>query len=199
EVSMELTKAGDYGYLGIFTVEAIANASIFLPIPSAILTMASGIFLNPIFVGIFAGLGAAVGELTGYLVGYGGSRLIEEKHEFAAMRKIYARYGLWSIFIFAAIPFPFDVIGIVCGILKVRPLLFFVLTAAGKITSRLLLATAGRQGADIFFGIFEGQIDFLGILIIIIITSIFLGALIFWRISVGQEKNNALLREDSQK
>jgi hypothetical protein len=57
------------------------------------------------------------------------------------------------------------------------------------------LATAGRQGADIFFGIFEGQIDFYGILIIIIITSIFLGALIYWRICVSHEKNNMVSRE----
>jgi len=154
--------------------------------------MASAIFLNPILVGIFAGLGAAVGELTGYVIGMGGSKFIEEKPEFVAMRKIYEKYGLWSIFIFAAIPFPFDIIGIICGVLKVRPLLFFILTAGGKVTSRLMLAAAGKQGADIFFGIFEGNIDFYGILIILIIASIFIGALVYWRICIRNERNVCL-------
>ena len=174
----------------MFAVEAIANSTIFFPIPGALVTMASAIFLNPIAVGIFAGLGAAVGELTGYLLGFGGRKLIKDKIEFVSIRKLYAKYGLWTIFMFAAIPFPFDVIGIVCGMLKVPPKIFFALTAGGKITSRLLLAVAGKQVANLLFGIFEGRVDFFGVLLIIIIVSVFLGSLIYWRIWLNKEKNN---------
>ncbi len=177
-----------YGYLGVFAVEAIANATILFPIPSALVTMASAIFLNPIAVGILAGLGAAVGELTGYLVGLGGKKLIEEKIEFISIRKIYSKYGLWTIFMFAAIPFPFDIIGIVCGMLEVPPIVFFSLTACGKIASRLMLAAAGAQGANLVFGIFEGRIDFFGILIILIIVSVFLSSLIYWRMWLRKER-----------
>ena len=179
-----------YGYFGVFTVEAIANATILFPIPGALVTMASAIFLNPIAVGIFGGLGAAVGELTGYLVGLGGRKLIEEKIEFVSIRKIYAKYGLWTIFVFAAIPFPFDIIGIVCGILRLPPMIFFTLTACGKIVSRLMLAAAGKRGVNLLFGIFEGRIDFYGILFILIIVSIFLGSIIYWRVWLDKERNN---------
>ena len=177
-----------YGYLGIFAVEVIANSTILFPIPGALLTLASGIFLNPIIVGIYAGLGAAVGELTGYIIGIGGRKLIQDKTEFISMRKVYAKYGLWTVFIFSAIPFPFDIIGILCGVLKVRPLVFFSLTACGKITSRVLLATAGTQVANIFFSILEGKFDFYAVLLIIIIASIFLFSILYWRFFVSRER-----------
>lgn len=178
-----------FGYLGIFIVEAIANATLFFPIPGAIFTMASGLFLNPIMVGIYAGLGAAVGELTGYLVGFGGGVLIEDKVEFKSMRRVYAKYGLWTIYIFSAIPFPFDIIGIICGVLRVRPLAFFVLTALGKITSRVMLAAVGTQVANIFIGILEGRFDLLAIILILIISAIFTFSISYWKIIVNRDKN----------
>jgi len=178
-----------FGYLGIFIVEAIANATLFFPIPGAIFTMASGLFLNPIMVGIYAGLGAAVGELTGYLVGFGGGVLIEDKVEFKSMRRVYAKYGLWTIYIFSAIPFPFDIIGIICGVLRVRPLVFFVLTALGKITSRVMLAAVGTQVANIFIGILEGRFDLLAIILILIISAIFTFSISYWKIIVNRDKN----------
>jgi uncharacterized membrane protein YdjX (TVP38/TMEM64 family) len=177
-----------FGYLGIFIVEAIANATLFFPIPGAIFTMASGLFLNPIMVGIYAGLGAAVGELTGYLVGFGGGVLIEDKVEFKSMRRVYAKYGLWTIYIFSAIPFPFDIIGIICGVLRVRPLAFFVLTALGKITSRVMLAAVGTQVANIFIGILEGRFDLLAIILILIISAIFTFSISYWKIIVNRDK-----------
>ena len=180
-----------FGYLGIFIVEAIANATLFFPIPGAIFTMASGLFLNPIIVGIYAGLGAAVGELTGYLIGFGGGVLIEDKVEFKSMRRLYAKYGLWTIYIFSAIPFPFDVIGIICGVLRVRPLVFFVLTALGKITSRVMLAAVGTQVANIFIGILEGRFNLLAIILILIISAIFTFSISYWKIIVNRDKNAA--------
>lgn len=178
-----------FGYLGIFIVEAIANATLFFPIPGAIFTMASGLFLNPIIVGIYAGLGAAVGELTGYLIGFGGGVLIEDKVEFKPMRRFYAKYGLWTVYIFSAIPFPFDIIGIICGVLRVRPLVFFVLTALGKITSRVMLAAVGTQVANIFIGILEGRFDLLAIILILIISAIFTFSISYWKIIVNRDKN----------
>ena len=179
-----------FGYLGIFIVEAIANATLFFPIPGAIFTMASGLFLNPIIVGIYAGLGAAVGELTGYLIGFGGGVLIKDKIEFKSMRRVYAKYGLWTVYIFSAIPFPFDVIGIICGVLRVRPLVFFVLTALGKITSRVMLAVIGTQVANIFIGILEGGFDLPAIILILIISAIFTFSISYWKIIVTRDKND---------
>ena len=178
-----------FGYLGIFIVEAIANATLFFPIPGAIFTMASGLFLNPIIVGIYAGLGAAVGELTGYLIGFGGGALIKDKIEFKSMRRVYAKYGLWTVYIFSAIPFPFDVIGIICGVLRVRPLVFFVLTALGKITSRVMLAAVGTQVANIFIGILEGGFDLPASILILIVSAIFTFSISYWKIIVTRDKN----------
>ncbi|WP_455277594.1 VTT domain-containing protein [[Eubacterium] cellulosolvens] len=152
-------------------------------------TMASGLFLNPIIVGVYAGLGAAVGELTGYLIGFGGGVLIEDKVEFKPMRRFYAKYGLWTVYIFSAIPFPFDIIGIICGVLRVRPLVFFILTALGKITSRVMLAAVGTQVANIFIGILEGRFDLLAIILILIISAIFTFSISYWKTIVNRDKN----------
>jgi len=139
----------NFSYLGIFIISMIGTSTIFLPFPSyLIIALAAGIGLNPFLVGISAGLGSAVGELTGYFIGVGGEKIIEKerKKEPKFIKKfvqLFKRFGFPIIVITAAIPFPFDAIGIVCGMLNYNIKKFLIATSIGKIIKCLLIAYAG--------------------------------------------------------
>ncbi|UCD07445.1 MAG: VTT domain-containing protein [Candidatus Aenigmatarchaeota archaeon] len=135
-----------WGYLGIFLVSIIGNATIFFPIPSFAVVFVLGAVLDPWLVGVVAGVGAAIGELTGYLLGRGGRELLKKRN-----RKWFTKAKRWSekrgvfpvIIIFAATPIPYDIIGILCGVIKYNLKKFFLATLIGKIIINVLIAWAG--------------------------------------------------------
>lgn len=129
----EIESLSSFGYLGVFILSLVSAATIFIPAPGLFLSASTGLFLNPILVGICGGLGAAIGESTGYMVGKGISDL---RHNaiFNISKKIIEKYGIYAVAIFAAIPNPFfDVVGIAAGILKIPPKQFFIAVLIGNI------------------------------------------------------------------
>ena len=169
-----------FGYFGVFLAELASSSSIFMPMPGFAATMVAATVLNPFMVGIFAGLGAAIGELTGYLLGLGGRKIVGVRGEFEFVRRLYKRYGLWTIYFFAATPSPFDVIGILCGLLKIDVRIFFLMTLAGKITSRIMLAVMGREVLITAAELLRGQIDVTGLTIMLFMVCFMLGSLVYW-------------------
>jgi len=139
----------NFSYLGVFIISLIGTSTIFLPFPSyIIIALAAGLGLNPFLVGVAAGLGSAFGELTGYFIGVGGEKVIEKKTKkeprlVKKFMQLFRRYGFPIIVVTAAIPFPFDAIGIVCGAINYDVKKFLIATAIGKIIKCLLVAYAG--------------------------------------------------------
>ncbi len=148
-----------FGYLGVFLGSLIGSASIFLPVPSFLFTVAAGGLLNPFWVGIAAGVGSAIGELVGYGIGYGislGHKKMKKKKYSKKERKwikilkewFQKKYGPLIIFLFAITPLPDDIVGIFCGAIKYDIKKFFVATLLGKIILSLILAYVGFYGWD---------------------------------------------------
>lgn len=169
-----------YGYLGVFLVELISNASIFFPLPGFIGTIAAATVLNPLLVGVCAGTGAAIGELTGYFLGRGGRKIIKERVKLETAARLYSRYGLWTIYLFAATPSPFDIVGILCGILKIDAKIFFLMTLAGKITFRTMLAITGKHGLNILTDLLAGRVNFWDITFVLLVICVMVGSLLYW-------------------
>ena len=141
-----------WGYLGIFLISIIGNASIIFPIPSYIIVIAMGTTLNPWLLGLFGGLGAAIGELTGYAVGRGGSMVIKRKyrHLLKKTRKWSEKHGLFPILIlFAATPLPDDIVGIISGVIKYNIKKFLMANIIGKIIAYTALAWGGFFGGQL--------------------------------------------------
>ncbi len=61
----ELRRLGNYGYLGLFIISIIGNATLIIPAPVFVMACAAGLVYGPIGVGLIAGVGSAIGELTG--------------------------------------------------------------------------------------------------------------------------------------
>jgi len=136
-----------YGLLGIFLAALISNASILLPIPYILLVYGLGGSFNPLLVGLFAGVGAGLGELTGYLVGYGIEKRVHigkrEGKRIKVLRKLLAKHGIAIIIALAFLPIPFDILGIICGMLKYDWKKFLIGTTIGRVILNTVVAFAG--------------------------------------------------------
>jgi uncharacterized membrane protein YdjX (TVP38/TMEM64 family) len=133
-----------YGYPGIFIVAMLANATVFLPAPGVAVVFAMGSIFNPLLVALFAGTGAAIGELVGYLAGYSGQGIVENTKMFTRIEPWVRRYGVFTIFILAALPNPFfDIAGVAAGILKIPIGKFFIACWLGQLIKMFAFAYAG--------------------------------------------------------
>lgn len=142
---------GAWGYLGIFLVSFVGNATIILPLPSIVVVFFAGAFLNPWLVGLLAGLGSALGELTGYILGRGGRKVIEKKksHWLQRTKHWVKKRGIFPVLVFfAATPLPDDIVGVLAGLLKYDWRKFLLAAFIGKTILSLTVALAGFYGAE---------------------------------------------------
>ena len=156
--SQELVAA--FGYIGIFVVNFVGSATVLLPLPSFVIVIVAASTLNPWLVGLSAGLGAGLGEITGYLVGKGGGEVLENKHQkwLERVRRWSGRHGLFPIIIlFAALPLPADVIGIVAGLSEYNVKKFLGANMIGKTIKFLLLAWASFFSVPWLVQLFTGS------------------------------------------
>jgi len=141
--------SGPVAYLGVFVVSFIGSASIFLPLPSALLVVAFGGILNPFAVGIIAGAGAALGETIGYFVGLGGRKLAKDNKWLVRAEKWAEHYSAFIIItLFAATPLPDDITGILAGAIKYNIKKFVLASFIGKTILFTILALAGAYGIE---------------------------------------------------
>jgi membrane protein YqaA with SNARE-associated domain len=132
------------GYVGIFLLSILANATIILPAPGVAFVFGMGAIYNPLLVALAAGVGAAIGELSGYLAGYSGNIVIQNRARTQQLMGWMKKYGPWTILVLAFIPNPvFDVAGIIAGMLKMPLWKFLLFCMVGKILKMLLFAYAG--------------------------------------------------------
>ncbi|MFC1653428.1 DedA family protein [Patescibacteria group bacterium] len=141
----------NYGYMGIFIISLIGNATLFLPTPVLITTAALGAALNPIMVGLIASLGAALGESVGYFVGLGGNIVVEKSDTYKKIKNQIDKYGYWGIVFLASIPNPlFDLAGIMSGALGITYFQFFFATWMGSFIKYTLTSTFGLTLGELF-------------------------------------------------
>ncbi len=137
----------NYGYLGVFLVCIISNASVILPVPGILILFPLLATLNPILFALVGSTGGAIGEITGYMAGYSGRGIIQRGRMYSRVDSWMKRWGVWTVFVFAVAPFlPLDVAGLVAGILRF-PLWKFVLVVwAGKSLKYIALVLIGAWG-----------------------------------------------------
>lgn len=152
----ELRRLGNYGYLGLFLISIIGNATLIIPAPVFVMACAAGMIYGPIGVGIIAGLGSAIGELTGYMAGAGGKALIPKGRVYEQLHHFMQRHGMLTIFLLAAIPNPiFDVGGIIAGVLQMKGWKFLLAAALGKSIRLGMTAWACQSGLPLLQQLFR--------------------------------------------
>jgi membrane protein YqaA with SNARE-associated domain len=152
----ELRRMGTYGYLGLFFISIIGNATLIVPAPVFVMACAGGLIYGPIGVGLVAGIGSAIGELTGYMAGAGGKALIPKGRIYEQLHHFMQRHGMLTIFLLAAIPNPiFDVGGIIAGVLQMKGWKFLVSAALGKSIRLGITAWACQSGLPLLQQLFR--------------------------------------------
>lgn len=133
-----------YGYLGIFLMSVLGNATIVLPIPVILIAFLGGGIFNPLIVGVVNALGATIGELLGYMAGLSGRGLIKEGKRIQKVKNWMNKYGLWALFVLAVIPNPlFDLAGIVAGATRIPIYKYLIVVWLGKLIKFLAFSFLG--------------------------------------------------------
>ena len=144
-----------YGYVAVFLVGLVSNATLILPVPGLAVSSVMGRVLDPWVVGIVGGVSQALGELTGYMAGYSGQTWVDENRTYDRLARWIQRYGVPVIFVLAVIPNPvFDVGGMIAGALRLPVWKFLASCAAGKVIKNILFALAGYYGIEALLWIF---------------------------------------------
>ncbi len=146
----KFTNLQSYGYLGLFLLSILGNATIILPVPIILTAFLGGAIFNPFIVGVVISLGATIGELTGYLAGAGGGGIVEKDRRVQKIRKWMDKYGIWTLFVLAAIPNPFfDIAGIIAGATKIPVYKYFFVVWLGKSVKFLAFSYLGAGSVDL--------------------------------------------------
>jgi len=146
-----------YGFAGAFITGFLSSFTLFIPSPAFFVIFLLGSKLNPLLLGISAGLGSAIGEMISYGAGVG-VNIIAKKYrkKLNETRKLFIRYKPpVVIFIFAATPLPFDIVGIFCGAIRYNKKRFFLATLAGKLVKFTLIAYAGFYSIESILDYFQ--------------------------------------------
>ncbi|MBI3732385.1 MAG: VTT domain-containing protein [Chloroflexi bacterium] len=142
----EVRRLGMLGYPGVFIINLLSSATLFVPAPGFLAVFALGSVLNPLLVGIIAGAGSALGEITGYLAGIGGRAVIEDKPLYNRFHYWISRYGMLAIIVMAAVPNPlFDLGGLIAGVTGMPLWRFVLATWIGKSARFIFLALGGSH------------------------------------------------------
>jgi len=146
-----------YGYVGIFLLSLLANATIILPAPGiAIVFTMAGVF-PPFGVALAAAAGATLGELSGYVAGMSGQAIIENRKLYERFEGWMARYGALTVILLAFIPSPlFDLAGVAAGALKMKVYWFMLWCFIGKLGKMLVIAYFGAYLTDSVFRLLGG-------------------------------------------
>lgn len=175
----------DYGYLGVFIICVVSNATIILPVGSALAVAASSqIGLNPVIVGLVGASGAAIGELSGYMAGYGGKGIIEKRGMYIQVERWMQRRGFITIAFFSITALAFDVAGLVAGAFRYPLWKFFLACWLGRSLLYIGYAYLGLLG----FSIIENKYIAWGIIGAIVVAVVLI---VVWKSWKGRKNQSA--------
>jgi membrane protein YqaA with SNARE-associated domain len=135
------------GYLGVFVIGVILNATIIIPISNMTIIFAMGAALPmPWAVGVIGGIAAGIGEMTGYIAGRSGRGLLAKNKVYVRVEGWVKRWGWIAVFFMSAVPLAFDVVGIIAGALRMPVWKFMLATWAGRTVTYVIVAYLGAVG-----------------------------------------------------
>ena len=165
-----------YGYFGIFLISLVGALSIIFPIPYTVIIFTLGGTFEPLWIALAAGIGSTVGEFSGYLIGFGGSKVISEKYKkkMEFLMKLFDRFGLIIIFLFALTPLPDDLLFIPLGVIRYNIARAFIPALVGKICMNFIVAYSGRFSIQIIRDIFGVESGWMSALIGMVLAIVLL-------------------------
>ncbi len=145
-------------------------------------------------IATISALGAAIGKFASYGLGYGARQTLSKyQARFDSFRKIMGGSAFLVAFIFAASPFPDDIIFIPLGIIRYSPLKTFIALYSGKFVLTAFVVFAARSSQSALEDVLGGGV----VVSIVSAVVVILLALVLMRIDWEKrltERQNGLLR-----
>jgi membrane protein DedA with SNARE-associated domain len=139
-----------YGYLGVFVISLILNATVIIPVSAmAVVSSLGGALPLPFVVGVVGAIGAAIGEITGYVAGRAGRDLLAKNRIYVRVEGWVHRWGMLAVFILSIFPFLFDIVGIIAGATRMPVWKFLIGCWLGRTILYVAVAYLGYFGFDL--------------------------------------------------
>jgi membrane protein YqaA with SNARE-associated domain len=139
-------RLGALGYLGVFLITLISNATIVVPIPYFGLVAALSPGLSMVGVGLAGALGSVIGESVGFFVGRSGRGVVEQTRFYRWVQRQLEHPWRAFVVLFAlsAPPNPaFDVAGITAGAMGLPYWIFLVAVFLARLVRFGIIALFG--------------------------------------------------------
>lgn len=135
----KIQNVSEVGYLGLFVLCFLANATVLLPAPSLMIAASCALIMNPWLVALCAALGSTLGEFVGYAFGTVTEDLSPKFKNLLDKLTTKIHNQTLLVFILAALPLPlFDLVGIYSGGTKMNLIKFFLACFVGKLIKMLV-------------------------------------------------------------
>ena len=136
-------------------IAGLLAADVFLPVPSSILSTASGVLMG--FV--FGALTNIAGMTAGCWLGYRAGRMARRQAD-ASMTKLWTRYGEWTLLLTRAVPVLAEASVLFAGMTGMPVRRFMVLTTLANVGIGTLYAAVGAFAMEwnSFLGAFLGSL-----------------------------------------
>jgi membrane protein YqaA with SNARE-associated domain len=140
-----------YGPLGLFLFCLASNATVILPIGSAIAVVVAPelIEISPVAASLIGASAAAIGELSGYMAGYGGQAAIKKKGFYLRIERWMERRGFITIVFFSVFALVFDAAGLAAGAFRYPVWRFMIACWIGRFILYVSMAYAAAWGFNL--------------------------------------------------
>ena len=146
-------QVGEVGYLGLFLLCVLCNATVFVPAPTLMIAASCALVMQPVAVAVVAALGASCGELVGYALGSAGKELSPRFQRWIERLAEKVKGELLWVFLLALLPLPlFDVVGVLSGGSRLPLWRFFLACFLGKLIKMLIYTGAAGAVAPLLPG-----------------------------------------------
>jgi membrane protein YqaA with SNARE-associated domain len=140
-----------YGLIGLF-LSSLFSALFFIPgFSDLLIPVYVGLKFNPFLIFIFVTAGGVLGGAFNYYVGFLGARYIKVKISHKKyVQNFLKKWGDFSVLIMSVLPppFPFDLVTVVLGFLKMDFKTFIISTTIGKSIKHALFILISIYGIE---------------------------------------------------
>lgn len=144
----KLSQFRSLGLIGIFFINLVGSATLFLPAPAIASVVVGGNLYSPLVVALSAAIGSAIGDMVGYFFGLSGKHVLLKKKDrwYLLLTHHFKRHAPLIIILGSFIPNPFfDAVSIFAGVAVYSPYKFLFWMFLGRLLRNMLLAFAGSR------------------------------------------------------
>lgn len=131
-----------FGYAGVFVFN-ILGAGTFLIIPLVK-------HFNLLPLALVSAFGITLNDSIAWFVGTSGTAVVPKGKKIKRIEKSIQKYGVYALFFWALIPFPYDLIGFIAGYLGIPYRTFVIPTFLGKFIRLIFLGMGTLQVTKMF-------------------------------------------------